>query len=550
MRKSKYSIFVILSFLVASCLFSCSKESIYNIFPDDKDTTIVNPTDTTTIDPAVNDTTQNDTIANDTIGNDTIPGTGGEDTGGGSGDDSGGTTGGSDNGGGGNSGGDTGGGNSGGDSGGGNSGGGTSGGGGSSGGGGTSGGGTGDTTGADYTILYTEHYSYSEIIANMKTASKNYSSDGTAKFEALWKALELSVASISKNEKKITKIAMRYPSVNAQGKKTYLSGAVYVHYGAQMVNEIVVSSHFTMACTKEVPSTRGSDAMEAFLCIKNENVMVVASDYLGFGESESYVHPYLNEDLAARNQLDLLRQAKNYLATHNIALTSAANGLKTYSTGYSQGGAVAMAVHKAFDANSSLTQEFGFKQSFCGDGPYDPLATLSYYISTGVVEMPFVLPMVLAGMEASHPELFKGINMNDYFSAKLQRIDVLNLVKSKKYTAAALNEVIEKAAGGDSVQFIMSKKAMNMNSDIMVKLKTALEKNNLADGSWSPKHKLLLHHSKNDQLVPYINYENCMKKFPSSTCINSQTSKNSYQHSVEAIYYYSALLVKNTYKSN
>lgn len=530
MRKSRYFLFVFLLTTVISCLLSCSKEDIYKIIPGLEDSTEIVPDDTIPDIPINGDSISNDTIGNDsiqtdTIGNDTIPG--------------------GETGGGGNTGGDSGGGNTGGDSGGG-----TSGGGGSSGGGGTSGGGTTqpDDSNEDYTVLYVEHYSLNDILANMKNTLGGINNGESSRFDALWKALEMSVAYISKNEKKITKIALKYPSVDAQGKKAYLSGVVYLHYGAKDINEIIVASHYTTSTSKEVPSHKGTEAMEAFLCMRNANIMVVASDYLGYGESEKYVHPYLNEDLAARNQIDLLKQAKKYIAAHNISLETTAKGLKTYSTGYSQGGAVAMAVHKAFDANNSLAQEYGFKQSFCGDGPYDPMATFNYYLTKGSVEMPFVLPLVLAGMQATYPDLFKGINMNDYFSDKLRAIDIINMVKSKKYSSLDIDKKMIETVGNDSIKYIMSKKAMNMNSDIMVKLKTALERNNLADGSWSPHHKMLMHHSKNDQLVPYVNYQSCQKVFPKTYFVDSNTTKNSNQHVMEALHFYTALLIKHTYK--
>ena len=66
------------------------------------------------------------------------------------------------------------------------------------------------------------------------------------------------------------------------------------------------------------------------------------------------------------------------LVASNQALPFKSNW-RTFAYGYSQGGAVALAVHRYIEQND-LSEELRFRGSICGDGPYDLIATLRYYL--------------------------------------------------------------------------------------------------------------------------------------------------------------------------
>jgi hypothetical protein len=53
---------------------------------------------------------------------------------------------------------------------------------------------------------------------------------------------------------------------------------------------------------------------------------------------------------------------------------------KSVCIGYSQGGSVALATHRFIEENG-LADELHFAGSVCGDGPYDPVAHLGYYMN-------------------------------------------------------------------------------------------------------------------------------------------------------------------------
>jgi hypothetical protein len=74
---------------------------------------------------------------------------------------------------------------------------------------------------------------------------------------------------------------------------------------------------------------------------------VVAPNYAGYDSSSLSYHPYLNADQQSKEMIDILAAAKKALPTLISPTTASA---KLFLTGYSQGGFVAMAAHRAMQA--------------------------------------------------------------------------------------------------------------------------------------------------------------------------------------------------------
>jgi hypothetical protein len=75
--------------------------------------------------------------------------------------------------------------------------------------------------------------------------------------------------------------------------------------------------------------------------------IVVAPNYAGYDSSSLSYHPYLNADQQSKEMIDILAAAKKALPTLISPTTASA---KLFLTGYSQGGFVAMAAHRAMQA--------------------------------------------------------------------------------------------------------------------------------------------------------------------------------------------------------
>ena len=67
-------------------------------------------------------------------------------------------------------------------------------------------------------------------------------------------------------------------------------------------------------------------------------------DYVGFGDSNTTVHPYILKKAAARNAVDMIKASMNYMQEHGTVLNH-----QLYITGYSEGGYNAMATAQSIE---------------------------------------------------------------------------------------------------------------------------------------------------------------------------------------------------------
>ena len=116
-------------------------------------------------------------------------------------------------------------------------------------------------------------------------------------------------------------------------------------------------------------------------------------DYEGYGVSKYSPHPYLYQELTARQVVDAVRyglalfKAGRFQNDDDYSVGTAQswpkcmrNGWVVIPIGASQGGSVAMAVQRYIEQND-LETELPLIGSVCCDGPYDPVATLRYYMT-------------------------------------------------------------------------------------------------------------------------------------------------------------------------
>ena len=283
---------------------------------------------------------------------------------------------------------------------------------------------------------------------------------------------------------------------------------------------------------------------------------VVMPDYEGYGVTVNRAHPYLYQELTARQVADAARAA--YYAYHNDAGLKDIHlkfrkDWKTVVCGYSQGGSVAMVTQRFMEQNH-IDDEFHLAGSICGDGPYDPMSTLMYYVKCDKedksMSMPVVLPLIVKGMLDTNPYM-RAHKAADYFNPKFIETGILDWIGQKKKTTGdienAFKDCYYNGKNGDKTYFrdilepngsakmrnIMNKECLDYFTNIYDKYKDkyktaegiplpekrgvmedlhmALASNDLTNG-WEPKHHILLFHSNADTTVPYDNAERAKAK--------------------------------------
>lgn len=257
-----------------------------------------------------------------------------------------------------------------------------------------------------------------------------------------------------------------YPSVDADGNEVTLSSLMAVP--TKMLidnvdakpNNLIIGCHVTITSNYECPTEYNKSGgvlswktdvgmlidYTRYDAVRNPCCLVILPDYEGYGVSKNRAHPYLYQELTARQVVDGVRAG---LALYNenkgfFSFKDFEDDWKSVCVGYSQGGSVSLATHRFIEENG-LSDELHFAGSVCGDGPYDPVAHLSYYINDdgetydgsnrtqhekATVSMPVVMPLILKGMCDSNP-FMRQHQVKEYLSGKFLRTGIIDFLNAK-----------------------------------------------------------------------------------------------------------------------
>ena len=289
-----------------------------------------------------------------------------------------------------------------------------------------------------------------------------------------------------------------YESIDSEGKPIRLSGIAATPNPKQTkeVNNMLIGTHITITSNAETPSNQTSkldltdwgvlfsmasgkpteiatgvkvgrviigllsaglsevawsttDLIRNAQFNKYRHNFVVMPDYEGYGETVNRAHPYLYQELTARQVVDGARAA--YYAYNNDAGLKSIHlnfrkDWKSAICGYSQGGSVAMATQRFLEQNN-LDEELHLTGSICGDGPYDPIATLMYYVGSDqmdkIMSMPVVLPLIVKGMLDTNPYM-RSHKAADYFNPKFLETGIMDWIGSKTKTTGDIEDAFKK----------------------------------------------------------------------------------------------------------
>lgn len=370
-----------------------------------------------------------------------------------------------------------------------------------------------------------------------------------------------------------------YPSIDSDGNPIKLSSALFAYNPSQtdsssVIKSVIISCHITVTSGAECPSKAKASSsindvtvMESLpktsLIPELKQSVIIMPDLEGYGITEHRSHPYLSKDLCARQTADAVKYGLMVYRNLEKALPFA-DDWKSFCLGFSQGGAIALATQRYIEENA-LDEEIHFTGSFCGDGPYDLISTLRYYImddgtssgvetghTPGTLSMPVVLPLIVKGMLDSHPDMKKH-NVTDYLSKQFLDTGIIEWLAEKnmstKDIAKSWYNMIDKgltAKDGTRYSpgqmqslftdrnvyksFLLSSYQVTADLSKMLTpdlyaylcdtsnyenghsftgdkygdLMAALESNSNISG-WEPAHKIIMLHSRYDTVVPYDN---------------------------------------------
>ena len=190
----------------------------------------------------------------------------------------------------------------------------------------------------------------------------------------------------------VTSYRLDYLTTDADGQEVRASGMVSVpQKPAGAKSPLLSYQHGTIFRDAEAPSNH-AQASEVAVVLASLGYIVLAPDYVGFGSSKGTPHPYLLAEPSAAATVDFLTAARTWRSQAGVA----DNG-QLFLTGYSEGGYVTMAAHRALQAGGS-THLQPLRMVVVGAGPYDVLATMDGLVDIVRAEQPVIGALITPGL--------------------------------------------------------------------------------------------------------------------------------------------------------
>lgn len=325
----------------------------------------------------------------------------------------------------------------------------------------------------------------------------------------------------------VSKVKLEYWSVDAFNKPIKLSEQLYYNNTYKDIKSIFVSNHPTTTKNSIVPTGSDPQIEEVLvMCDGTDKCLVVAPDYLGYGSSVSTTHPYMCTTLTARNVVDGILAAMEYIVTQKNNLGKSyrfASDYYTWNVGYSQGGAATLAVHKYLETEASqdVRDKIRLKKSICGAGPH--LQTYMFDEMEQYDDMFYSLyiPFTIDGLMYTFGNtIMRGLKEEDIYTEKFLNSNLLATMRAKNIVAADLNALIANTVGTNGkVNFydIIRPEYRDRSSKLYRTIHKALSQLDLLDG-WTPTLPIDFYHWTNDEVVPFQESQMAYDHFKSLGC--------------------------------
>lgn len=166
---------------------------------------------------------------------------------------------------------------------------------------------------------------------------------------------------------------IQYETQAPDGSKTRASGLVSMPLLMGKKTGIVSYFHGTRVTRQDVPSNlQLKDYIYPAVFSSNGGYMLVMPDYLGLGESDLPIHPYVHAESLARSSIDMLMAAKELARNLNYPLND-----DLFLGGYSEGGFTALVTYE------SLLKDYPkirVAATAPGSAPYDWNETMRFIV--------------------------------------------------------------------------------------------------------------------------------------------------------------------------
>lgn len=250
------------------------------------------------------------------------------------------------------------------------------------------------------------------------------------------------------------------------------------------------------------PSVNPNDPAFLFLeSFAGSGYIMVIPDYIGFGASSQYLHPYYVIEPTTNAVVDLIHATKEFLNTGPV---SAKLNSHNYLMGYSQGGWSTLCTFKYFETeNDSIT----INAASCGAGAYDLINSASYIASQETFPSPLYLPYYIYSHQ-QYGTITDPLNLffNEPYATRIPGL--FDGMHSHGQINSELNDTISSLL---KVEFISSLNNIETEAGIYSNIKADLIASSVE--AWSIKGFLRFYHGNIDEDVSVSESRNINQAF-------------------------------------
>lgn len=260
---------------------------------------------------------------------------------------------------------------------------------------------------------------------------------------------------------------LTYLTLDGQGQQILASALVALaQKPANSLSPVLSYQHGTIKHQIEAPSNL-ADMGTPEVILASLGYIVLSADYVGYGVSKTASHPYLLSGPSASAIIDLLTAAKYWRQTQQIR-----DNRQLFLAGYSEGGYVTMAAHRALQAGMS-THRNEILSVVPGAGPYNVGLTLDEDLKLVRQTNPLLGALL-------YPGFLKYLSEADRHNVR--------------------DQLLQQVLGNDTDVTFMPTFIDNYMADDRVAIES---QSNVYD--WRPEVPVNLFHGRDDRTVSYLN---------------------------------------------
>jgi len=303
-----------------------------------------------------------------------------------------------------------------------------------------------------------------------------------------------------------------YKSTDNKGNPIELTGLFIYPYrliGSRINTPLISVNHGTELLKKYAPSKWKSsynpldwgnfaEVIIADIMASRYGWAIVMPDYQGMGGDVGENHPYCVREKLATATADMVQVGINTIRDNNHKWVKWDGNVFTY--GYSEGGFVTMAATRELEKRGVT-----MKGAVCMDGPYDLTgAMMNVMLSDNPFPVPYFLPMLFVGYNTIYPADF-------VYDSMLKAPYNTNIPKYTTgfYSTDVVNSIMPSS---HILKEVFTPRFMAALQDTGSTPHKILWQNNTYP-DWQPKTTMLLWHCKNDDCVPFGNFETAKAAF-------------------------------------